>query len=127
MRSFEQPTGDTSDDDPPGPPSLTCDERTALVATTTRILWRIIWIVTERGAKPLHTIGLYCREVEDVYYAIHQGIQNRESVRIESIRHNIDGPLSRQTLELLNNKQLRELLTIANHELKQLTKRRKVE
>lgn len=124
MRIFDYPTeGEASDDDPPsGPPSLTCDERNELIAKIMRLLWRIVFITTERGAKPLQkTIGLYCRDVKYVYYAVHPNSHNRDSIRLESTRHEVDGPLHPRTLQPLTNEQLQELLVIVTYELKQLT------
>lgn len=123
MRIFDfPPEGEASDDDPPSrPPRLTCDERTELIATIMRLLWRIVSITTERGTKPLQTIGLYCKDIKYVYYGIHPNDHSRDSIRIESARHKVDGPLHPRTLQPLTDEQLRELKEIATYELKQLT------
>lgn len=124
MRIFDYPTeGEASNDDPPsGPPSLTCDERSELIAKIIRLLWRIVFITTERGVKPLqNTIALYCHDVKYVYYALQPTDDKLESIRIDSIRHDVSGPICKSTFRHLSDEQLQELLVIVTYELKQLT------
>lgn len=111
-----------NDDDPPSGPPLTGEERNELIATIMRLLWRIVSITTERGTKPFQTIGLYCKEIKYVYYGIHPNDHSRDSIRIESARHKVDGPLHPRTLRPLSDEQLRELKEIVTYELSRLTK-----
>ena len=119
-------TGGMSDDDPPSDETfMTKDARACQIAEIMQMIWRIIWIVTERGAKPLQTIALYCKDVTYVYYAVHPSDRASSFARLESVRHGVDGPIRAGSIEQLSDRQVVELYTIVTHELKQLTESRR--
>ncbi len=125
MTDTDQPTGGLSDDDPPSDqPFLTPEHRIAHTATIMRTLWRIVWLVTDRGKKPLPTIGLYCCDVKYVYYAVHPSDRSTSFARIESVRHAVDGPIHESSIRHLSDRQLEQLLVIVTYELKRLTELR---